>query len=82
MEYWQEVLTSAAISPSSASDIMDQQNKIKSITFGGTLVISIDPILLCGTYSLPDYTLTFNLKVYFYFLKDDFNFVFIARIGK
>lgn len=69
MEYWQEVPASAAIPPSSASDIMDQQNKIKGTTFGAALVISIDPTLLCGIYSLPDYTLKFNLMVYFYFLK-------------
>lgn len=33
-EYWREAAASTAISPMSASDIVDQNNKIAGITFG------------------------------------------------
>ena len=38
MEHWQESSTSTAISPSSASAIMDQLNKTGDITFGAALL--------------------------------------------
>jgi len=40
MEYWREDSTSTAISPTSASDIVGQHNKIGGINFGVTLVVS------------------------------------------
>ena len=38
MEYWWEGATSAAIPPTSSSDVMGQNNKIESIGFGAALV--------------------------------------------
>lgn len=38
MEYWQEHSASIALPPPSASDVLGQHNKIKSITFGAALV--------------------------------------------
>jgi len=41
MEYWWEGSTSAAILPTSASDVMGQHNKIGGITFGAALVQTV-----------------------------------------
>jgi len=38
MEYWWEGSTSTAISPTSASGIVGQHNKIGGITFGAAIV--------------------------------------------
>jgi len=41
MEYWWEGSTSTAISPTSASDVVGQRNKIGGITFGVTLILCL-----------------------------------------
>ena len=41
-EYWWKGTTSTAISPTSASDIMGQHNKIGGITFGAAFMLSHD----------------------------------------
>lgn len=38
MECWQEGSTSTGTQPTSASDVMDQHNKIGGITFGAALI--------------------------------------------
>jgi len=40
-EYWWEGSTSTAISPTSASDVVGQHNKIGDINFGATLVLGV-----------------------------------------
>jgi len=56
MEFWQEVSTSTAIPPISASDVIGQQNKTRGITFRATLVFYLMAILrknLTSNYEIP-----------------------------
>jgi hypothetical protein len=43
-EYWQEVSTSTAVSPTSTSDFVGQHNKIGGINFGANLRLTFIPI--------------------------------------
>ena len=64
MEYWWEGSASTAIPPTSASDIMGQQNKIEGITFSvALLVLFIKRLDLSRNQILP-FIVAVNVIVY------------------
>src|SRR5258705_14005340 len=58
MGYWKEGSTSTAIPPTSASDVVDQHNKIGGISFGAPLIVPYKESLYTRGISESDLILT------------------------